>query len=128
MQSSVYNIKTSSSRSSQIFVKKMCESYYRRCRDINNPYGVLEFVAVALAGRRKKTLSCYGSKSEARYRSRSEPASYQTSYQARYIDRTIRAKERRGVLSQTASQRTLVNTHLTTSIRFCFLPDIKRVY
>ena len=75
--------------------------------------------------RHRKKISCYQSKPEARHSNGSEPAGYQTSYQARCIDRTNRTKQRREALFQSVSCGTHVNTHLHTSVLFVFSLTIR---
>ena len=77
------------------------------------------------ARHRKKILSSNPSEPEARHSNGSEPDGYQTSYQARCIDRTNRTKQKREALFQSVSCGTHVNTHLHTSVLFVFSLTIR---
>ena len=77
------------------------------------------------ARHRKKILSYNPSEPEARHSNGYEPDGYQTSYQARCIDRTNRTKQRREALFQSVSCGTHVNTHLHTSVLFVFSLTIR---
>ena len=77
------------------------------------------------ARHRKKILSSNPSEPEAKHCNGSEPDGYQTSYQARCIDRTNRTKQRREALSQSVSCRTHANTHLHASVLFVFSLTIR---
>ena len=104
------------------FLSKKCETYYRGYRDTNTPYGVPKFVAVALPG--AAFLATQASQKPDSTGDLSCSATKPATKQGTSIAPSD-AKQRGGVLSQPASQRTLVNTRLTTSVRFCFLPDEK---
>ena len=98
---------------------------YRECRVTNTPCRMSGFVAVALpgTGRRPYLATQASQKTDITgdlICSTTIPATKQGTSIA-----PSGAKQMGGVLSQTASQRTLGNTRLTTSVRLCFLPDEK---
>ena len=107
------------------FLSKKCETYYRGYRDQQVPHGVPEFVAVALPGTEKRPcLAIRATQKPDTAGLLSQSATKQATKQGASTAPT--GQIRGEMLPQSASHRSLADTHLTTSVRFVFSLTIRR--